>query len=432
MKRITALFLVTAMFISLVTVIVFAETTMSLDKTDCDAGERMTVTLGGITEQMLEDRAFIAVCKQDDIYDDYINYETLQNVGHNTIKITAPDEMGFYEMRLYGKHDEYNSGTFLHSVPFTVGGETIFDDDRVQLQESIDKNDCNACDRYDCQVCSENGEWFALGDVDGNKKVDIFDALEILKCLIDMDSVITNNPKGSLRAAKASDLKLENPTILCVLEVLKYLIDIPSAVDGVHISGTKKERDKIIVIEIGHRSPDPGAVSGDWWESELNLVAGLEFKRQVERHGFKTFLNRVEWAGIPLVDFYARAALLRPVAGIAFHWNAGGGNGFECYTQTNAMQAKSIELSTMIANEMKEITVLRPNPVRNFNTHPAQYGQNINNLINSIPAPFSYCEMGFIDNPIDRMRFDTVEKQRRYGVQAAKGVLKFLGVSWQE
>ena len=189
---------------------------------------------------------------------------------------------------------------------------------------------------------------------------------------------------------------------------------------------------KIIVIEIGHRANDVGAVSGGLRETDLTLTAGLEFKRQVERHGFMTFLNRVEWSGIPLVDFYAKSAAMNPAAGIAFHWNAGGGNGFECYTQTNGMNIKSIDLSSKIADEMKAITVMRPNPVRNCNTHPTPNGQNYTALINSVPAPFTYCEMGFIDNATDRARFDTIEKQKRYGVQAAKGVLKYLGVSWIE
>ncbi|MCL1903958.1 MAG: N-acetylmuramoyl-L-alanine amidase [Oscillospiraceae bacterium] len=189
---------------------------------------------------------------------------------------------------------------------------------------------------------------------------------------------------------------------------------------------------KTIVIEIGHRANDAGTVGGGLRETDLALAAGLEFKRQVERHGFTTILNRIEWAGEPLTEFYKKAANASPAAGIAFHWNAGGGNGFECYTQTNGMHLRSIELSSAIADEMKAITVMRPNPVRNCNTHPTPNGQNYTSLINSVPAPFSYCEMGFIDNATDRVRFDTIEKQKRYGVCAAKGVLKYLGVSWIE
>ena len=189
---------------------------------------------------------------------------------------------------------------------------------------------------------------------------------------------------------------------------------------------------KLIVIEIGHRANDPGAVSGGLRECDLNLTAGLECKRHLERHGFETFVNRTEWPGMPLADFYAQSARLKPVAGVAFHWNAGGGNGFEGYCQTNGMRSSSRALGAAIAKEMEAITVMRNTPVRDFVSHPTPNGANITAYINSVPAPFFYMECGFVDNATDRARFDTVEKQRRYGVQAAKGILKYLGVEWIE
>jgi N-acetylmuramoyl-L-alanine amidase len=200
---------------------------------------------------------------------------------------------------------------------------------------------------------------------------------------------------------------------------------MPNLIDG-NIPKTN-----LVVIEIGHRSPDPGAVWGSFQEHELNLNAGLECKRQLERHGLTTYLNRVQWEGIPLADFYARTTTMRAVAGVAFHWNYGAGEGFEVYTQTDARKVvESVRLSQSIADEMRSITILRPQAVRNFDTHPAQYGANITRLINGVPAPFAYCEFGFINNPTDQMRFNTVEKQRYYGVQTAKGILKYLGIAW--
>ncbi|MCL1819375.1 MAG: hypothetical protein FWG36_01820 [Oscillospiraceae bacterium] len=57
------------------------------------------------------------------------------------------------------------------------------------------------------------------------------------------------------------------------------------------------------------------------------------------------------------------------------------------------------------------------NKKRDCNTHPTPLTvRNYAALINSVPAPFSYREMGFINNTTDRARFDIVEKQKRYGV----------------
>ena len=122
---------------------------------------------------------------------------------------------------------------------------------------------------------------------------------------------------------------------------------------------------KTIAIEIGHRYPDPGAVyscgidgcrtepTGDFRCSEckvsprqeykLNLTVGIEIKRQLERHGFDTSLNRTEWVGTPLVEFYDDVAKTNNlVAGVAVHFNGVGSSGFEVFTQTTTLTGGSM------------------------------------------------------------------------------------------
>ncbi|MCL2070857.1 MAG: WG repeat-containing protein [Oscillospiraceae bacterium] len=101
------------------------------------------------------------------------------------------------------------------------------------------------CNRADCDVCSDDRQWFALGSIrgsNGGTAIDIFDALEILKYIVGMDSVITNSPhwEASMRAAIISEAGgiSGRPTIFCVLEILKYIVGMNSRVDGVHLGGT--------------------------------------------------------------------------------------------------------------------------------------------------------------------------------------------------
>jgi hypothetical protein len=99
-----------------------------------------------------------------------------------------------------------------------------------------------ACDKADCGICNEDGKWFALGDVNGDNKVDIFDALEVLKFIIKMNSTITHGDiqDGAMRAARISpNAQAENgePNIFCALEILKFIIGMDSRVDGVRING---------------------------------------------------------------------------------------------------------------------------------------------------------------------------------------------------
>jgi uncharacterized repeat protein (TIGR02543 family) len=207
-----------------------------------------------------------------------------------------------------------------------------------------------------------------------------------------------------------------------------------------------------IAIEIGHGTInssgllDRGASGGNLHESELNLVVGLEIDRVLRQRGYKTFLNRTTEPGqMSLNTFYSQISEMNLLAGIAVHFNTGGGNGFEVYTQTCCnqyykphaprcicrcdMRNESEEISHLIAKKMSSVTVLRdPNVphIRNFTTNPTPNGENIRKLINSVPAPFAYCEFGFIDNPTDRGRFDTATKQRAFGKAAAEGIIEYL------
>lgn len=193
---------------------------------------------------------------------------------------------------------------------------------------------------------------------------------------------------------------------------------------------------KKVCVEIGHRNPDTGAVSRISGEAvrecDINLTVGTELIRQLERHGVSVFANRTEWDGIALSEYFKKARALKPDAGISVHTNsaartreAGVAKGFEVCRQTNALKAKSAELCRSIE---AEVTALGQ-PSRGVKAH---YKPNVNAYINSVPAPYAYCELGFLDNPADYSGFCTEEKQKAFGTAYAKGILQYLGVAWQE
>lgn len=70
------------------------------------------------------------------------------------------------------------------------------------------------------------------GDVNGDGVVDIKDVLEILKFLSDMPSAITDNNAfdAAINAARVVSSAGENPTINDALEILKYLAGLPSEI----------------------------------------------------------------------------------------------------------------------------------------------------------------------------------------------------------
>jgi hypothetical protein len=99
---------------------------ISLDKTDYKGGEEITVTVSGVTAQMVSARGFIGLYKQgdtDNVWQTYI-YLIISNTEYS---FTAPSNAGNYEMRLFSKnvYGHESTGTadrLIMSVPFTVGG----------------------------------------------------------------------------------------------------------------------------------------------------------------------------------------------------------------------------------------------------------------------------------------------------------------------
>jgi general stress protein 26 len=76
---------------------------------------------------------------------------------------------------------------------------------------------------------NQNSTTQKLGDVDGNGIIQIVDALEILKFLAGLQSLLVTDTTGTaMTAARITVEAPANPTINCVLEILKYLAGLPN------------------------------------------------------------------------------------------------------------------------------------------------------------------------------------------------------------
>jgi hypothetical protein len=138
---------------------------------------------------------------------------------------------------------ELGVSVFYGQADGTVLVEILGENDVVLRRGQQVLGDCDDCGRADCDFCSNDGKWFALGDVNGSGGVDIFDALEILKFIVGMNSTINHGDiqAGARRAARISSTALAqngNPNIFCALEILKFIVGMDSRVDNVHINGT--------------------------------------------------------------------------------------------------------------------------------------------------------------------------------------------------
>jgi len=171
-------------------------------------------------------------------------------------------------------------------------------------------------------------------------------------------------------------------------------------------------------------------------ESDICLVIGLELKRQLERHGAVILISRETDVDDEAEAFFTGQEMddFDPDVGISIHVNSGGGEGFESYHQTRGnIMTGSLELCRTIAAEVGTIPhELRNNGEgRDLRTYIVANGKRILDIINDFSGVYSYTELGFLDNPVDYARFNTEEKQKKFGTAYAKGILNSLGITWK-
>ena len=95
---------------------------ISIEKSVFSRGETITVTTTGITEEMEDAGAFVAIYNAGAAHSEYKQYLYPQ-AGSDALHFTAPSTAGNYEMRLYKQDYVYTDETFVESLAFTVESE---------------------------------------------------------------------------------------------------------------------------------------------------------------------------------------------------------------------------------------------------------------------------------------------------------------------
>lgn len=134
-KRILSYILAVVLCMSLIPVTVFAAgATISLNKTVYAPGERIIVTVSEITQQMVEDDAFVSIYMAGAAHSEWGDYFYVE-IGESQGELRAPDAYGSYEMRLYRKNGEYTDETFVMKVAFKVGDVSVDNPGKIELDK---------------------------------------------------------------------------------------------------------------------------------------------------------------------------------------------------------------------------------------------------------------------------------------------------------
>lgn len=183
---------------------------------------------------------------------------------------------------------------------------------------------------------------------------------------------------------------------------------------------------KKVFLGVGHGGTDPGAVSGNIHEADLNLTIALKCRDELLRHGVSVMMSRTTNENDTLTEEIRECNAFDPDLAIDIHNNAGGGDGAEAYYYTGGGTSK-----TLAENVLAAITKIgqnsrgaKPNIINGIKEY---FG-----FIRETNAPAIIVECAFVDNKTDMQIIDTVAEQQAMGVAVAKGILKTLGIAYKE
>lgn len=181
---------------------------------------------------------------------------------------------------------------------------------------------------------------------------------------------------------------------------------------------------KRVFIGVGHGGKDPGALKYIK-EADANLQMALGLKAELERHGVTVGISRLKDEDDPLIEEIREANSFAPDVAVECHNNAGGGDGFEVYRQTNGYATKSIKLAQCIEARV----VASGQKSRGVKTRLNGSGTDYFGWCRQVKAPAVLCEGFFVDNATDSRDYNTAAKQQAFGRVYAWGVLDYLGIA---
>lgn len=183
---------------------------------------------------------------------------------------------------------------------------------------------------------------------------------------------------------------------------------------------------KRVFIGVGHGGKDPGAVKYVK-ESEANLQMALGMKEELEKYGITVGISRTREENDPLSEEIREANAFKPDIAVEVHNNAGGGDGFEVYYQTNGYKAQSMKLAQCIEARVKASGQNTHGP-NGLKTKLNSSGTDYFGWCRQVQCPAVLCEGFFVDNAADSADYNTTAEQKAYGKVYALGVLDYLGI----
>ena len=180
-----------------------------------------------------------------------------------------------------------------------------------------------------------------------------------------------------------------------------------------------------VFIGVGHGGTDPGAVSNNTKEKDLNLSIALACRDELERHGVAVQMSRTKDEDDNISEEIRECNAYQPDLAVDIHNNAGGGDGAEVFHSYLGGKGK-----TLAENILAEIVTIGQNS-RGCKIRKNANGNDYYAFIRNTTCPAVIVECAFVDNSTDLEILATEGKRQKMGQVIAKGILKTLGIEIQ-
>lgn len=181
-----------------------------------------------------------------------------------------------------------------------------------------------------------------------------------------------------------------------------------------------------VFIGVGHGGSDPGAVSNNTKEKNLNLSIALACRDLLEAHGVTVKMSREKDENDTLGEEIKECNVFSPDLAVDIHNNAGGGDGAEVYHHYGGGTGK-----VLAENILAEIVNVGQNS-RGAKTRKNSQGKDYYGFIRETSCPAVIVECAFVDNDTDIKILSSEGQRKLMGEAIAKGILTSLGVDFQD
>ena len=202
-------------------------------------------------------------------------------------------------------------------------------------------------------------------------------------------------------------------------------------------SASGYKRSKSVFLDPGHGGSDPGSIGGSYTEAALNLSVAKKVQTLLKARGYTVYMSRTTDTYVSLLDRSKQANALKPDIFVSIHHNSTGASsttvsGIEAYyykyypsypSKINSDMHNDpdrVMKSTLLANYIQDRLVGYTGA-----TNRGTAGDTFS-VLRETAVPATLLELGFINNPTERMKLGSSSYQDKMAKAIVDGIVAYF------